>query len=172
MAGSPSTPLASISHPVKIIAMVVVMGASTSLFLWGIPWLLKRFPRPAWRYPATTSPQRLYRHHRLAAWCVYACFFCIVGTVSSLVQFLVFGRQGWTLWMLLAYVAGMVMFAVPAIVLGAWMGEVERECRARGISVPTMERFRGRVRSDAISMFLWIAAAIAAPWIMQLASSK
>ncbi len=74
--------------------------------------------------------------------------------------------------MLIAYVAGMVLFAVPAIVLGAWMGEVERECRARGIAVSTMERFRDRVRSDAISMFLWIAAAIAVPWIMQLASRK
>jgi hypothetical protein len=156
----------------KMIAMVVVMGASAWFFLWGIPWLLKRFPQPAWRYPATTSPQRLHRHHRLAAWCVYACFFCIVGTVSSLVQFLVFGWQGWTLWMLFAYAAGMVLFAVPAILLGAWMGEVERECRVRGIAVPTMERFRDRVRSDAIGMFLWIAAAIAAPWILQLVSRK
>ena len=154
----------------KLIAIVAVMAASAWFFHWGIPWLLKRYPQPVWRYPADTPVERLHRHHRFAALSVYACFFCIVGAVSSLLQVVVLGWQGWTLWMLVANGVGTVVFAVPALALGAWMGEVERECRKRGVPLPTMEHLSSRIRSDAVGLFFWIIVALAAPWVARMAS--
>ena len=155
---------------IRPIVMIAVMTASAWFFHWGIPWLFRRYPRPVWRYPADTPVERLHRHHRLAAYSVYAFFFCIVGAVSSLLQVVVLGWQGWTTWMLVAYTVGMVVFAVPAFALGAWMGEVERECRERGIPVPTLEHLRSRVRSDAVMLAFWILVALAAPWVVRMAS--
>lgn len=147
------------------IGMVVVMGASVWLFRWGLPWLQRRFPQPVWRYSTGTSVEQLHRHHRVSARCVYVCFVCVVGAVSSLLQFIVLGWHGWTLWLLVAYGVGAMVTAVPAIVLGAWMGEVERECRQRGVAIPTAEHLRSRVRRDALGILFWIAVAVASPWM-------
>jgi len=149
----------------KTIVIVAVMCASVWFFRWGIPWLQRRFPQPIWRYSPDTSVEQLHRHYRLAALCVYACFFCVVGAVSSLLQVVVLGWQGWAIWMLVAYGVGVIVMVVPAIILGVWTGEVERECRQRGVAVPTAGYLRSRVKSDALGLVFWIAVAIASPWI-------
>ena len=154
----------------RTIGMVVVMCSSVWFFRWGIPLLLRRFPSPVWRYSADTSVGGLHRHHRIAAWCVYACFFCLVGAVSSLLQVVVLGWQGWSIWFLVGYGIGVIIFAIPSIVLGAWMGEVERECRQRGVPVPTTDNLRSRVKTDAIGLLFWILLAIASPWIAKIVS--
>lgn len=65
--------------------------------------------------------------------------------------------------MLVAYGTGMVLTAIPALLLGFWMGEVERECRQRGVEVPTTEHLRSRVKSDALRLLFWITVAVASP---------
>jgi len=151
----------------KTIGIVAVMCASAWFFRWGIAWLQRLFPQPVWRYSPDTSVTQLHRHHQLASLCVYACLFCIVGAVSSLLQVVVLGWQGWTMWMLVTYGAGMIVTAIPALLLGFWMGEVERECRQRGVAVPTAEHLRSRVMRDALGLLFWIAVAIASPWVLR-----
>jgi len=153
----------------NIFAMIMVMGATFWVFQWGIPWLLKRFPKPAWRYPANTAVEMLHRHHRFSAAFVYLCFLCIVGLASSLLQVLVLGWQGWAFYFLIVYGAGMVGSIVPAIVLACWMGEIERECRERGVPVPTMESFRAMIKAETLKLSFWILLAIASPWIFRIA---
>lgn len=152
--------------------MISLVVASGWFFIRGIPWLRKLFPRPVWSYASDTPVERLHSHHRIAIRCVYFCFACIVGSVSSLIQIVVLGWRAPTTWFLVAYGAGMVVSVVPAIVFGAWSGEVERECRARDVAVPSAENLRSRVRSDAIGLFFWIVVAIASPWVAGFIQAK
>ena len=144
------------------------MGGTIWLYQYGLPWLLKRYTKPVWKYPDHTAPEVLLRHHRWATNCVYVCFVCIAGSVSSLMQAMVFGWEGLGMWLLAAYTVGAMLTAVPALILGAWAGEVERECRHRGVPVPERRDLKERVKLHAIAMLFWIAVATASPWLLRI----
>ncbi len=148
---------------------VAIFAGAIWFWTCGRRLVARKFPKPVWEYPADASWQTLHRHHRWAMWIVYTCYFSIIGMVSAIIQLLVFRASSWVMFTTGAFCILLALSIVPAIIAGAWTGEIARVCHERGIPVPRHPDIRERVRANAVALLLWILLAVLSPWIVRLA---
>jgi hypothetical protein len=128
--------------------------------------LIKLSQIEIWKYPDTTSPETLYRHHRIAR--TFGWLWIISGGLmtSSIVEIMV--SHGWM--RVISIIVGItsavvtLLAIVPGIASGFWISEIDRALIARGLAVPTEQEKAAfkRARKGEARIAYWFAVAVIA----------